>query len=84
MVKKKYYGNEGLCLAWDLGINFFGIRNLWFRVLKMFFKDFGFKGVMEKCKSCLFVYLFYKSLFLEKGITGWGREMKLCPRHIHN
>ena len=37
MVKKGYYGNDGLGLAWDLGMIFLGIPNLWFRGLKNFF-----------------------------------------------
>ena len=28
MAKNGYYGNEGLCLAWDLGVIFLGVRNL--------------------------------------------------------
>ena len=34
MVKKWYYENEGLGLAWDLGIIFLGIPDLWFGGLK--------------------------------------------------
>ena len=39
MVKNGYYENEGLGLAWDLGIIFLGIPDLWFGGLKnIYFK----------------------------------------------
>ena len=44
MVKKGYYGIDGLSLAWDLGIIFLDVPNLQFKRLKIFFlkiKDFG-------------------------------------------
>ena len=67
MVKKGYYENEGLGLAWDLGIIFLGIPDLWFGGLKnIYFKknrEFEHKGIIEKCVSCFLVYPFYESFF---------------------
>ena len=65
MVKNGYYKNEGLNLAWDLGVNFLGIRN-W--VIDGFFKkiflfNFGLKGVTEKCVACFLVYLFLGAFY---------------------
>ena len=57
MVKRGYYGNEGLSLVWALGVIFLGIPNLWLVELKKK-KNFGLKGVMEKCVSCFLVYPF--------------------------
>ena len=40
MVKKGYYGNEDLSLAWDLGVTFLGVPNLRFGGLKKIFFRF--------------------------------------------
>ena len=59
MAKKGYYENEGLSLAWDLGVIFLGVPNLWFGgVKKIFFSDFRLEGAMEKCVGCFLVYPF--------------------------
>ena len=59
MAKKGYYGNDGLNLAWDLGVIFLGAPNWWFGGLKkIFFLDFRLKGAMEKCVGCFPVYPF--------------------------
>ena len=47
MVKKGYYGNKGLRLAWDLGVIFLGIPNLWLDGVKKYFFGFGPRGFME-------------------------------------
>ena len=48
MVKKGDYGNDGLSLAWDLGIIFLGIPN--FAICNL-----GLKGVIEKYEGCFLV-----------------------------
>ena len=60
MVKRGITGMR----AWDLGIIFLCVPNLWFGGLKRFFyENFSLQGVMEKCVSCFLVYSFYGSLF---------------------
>ena len=59
MIKKRYYGNDGLNLTWDLGVIFLGIPNSQFGgVKKNFFLDFRLKGATEKCIGCFLVYPF--------------------------
>ena len=67
MVKKGYYGNNGLSLAWDLGVIFQAyqiVRSASFSEKKFF--NVGLKGVMEKCVSCSLVYLFLKTFLIKK------------------
>ena len=54
MIKKGYYANKGLSLAWDFKLQFLCAPNLWSGVLKKnFFYDLILKGAMEKYESCL-------------------------------
>ena len=79
MVKKGYYGNDGLSLAWDIGINFLGIPNLWFgRMKEKFFlkiENSCLTGIIEKCGGSFLLYPFLRVLIFfvgKKGIAGWG------------
>ena len=57
----QYYGNEGFIFAWGLGVSFMGIPNLvMIGFSKKFFQNFGLKGVIEKCVSCVRTYRFIK------------------------
>ena len=58
MVKNRYYGNEGLSLAWYLGVIFLDIPNLRFGEVKKNIWSFGSKGDIEKSVSCFVVYPF--------------------------
>ena len=75
-LKKRYYGNEGLDLAWDFKSHFLGKPNLRFGGLnlKKNRENFKHKGIIEKCVSFFFLYSFYECLFFlkkrKKGITG--------------
>ena len=55
MVKNEDYGNEGLSLAWDIGI-FIDVRYVSFDI---FYFKLRLKGVMEKCVCCSLVYLLF-------------------------
>ena len=51
MVKKGYYGKNGLGLAWDLAILFLGIPNCWFGGLKKFlFKIYVLKVLWKNVR----------------------------------
>ena len=64
MVKKWYYRNDGLSLAWDLGIIFLDISNCVVREFwKKNFFNLGFKGVIVKCVDCFLAYLFLRGFF---------------------
>ena len=82
MVKRGITGMR----AWDLGIIFLCVPNLWFGGLKRFFyENFSLQGVMEKCVSCFLVYSFYGSLFYflkKKDDEGFKICMKPCTRRI--
>ena len=58
MVKKWYYRNDGLSLAWDFKRSFSDVPNLWFVGLKKIILNLGLKGVMEKYVGCFLVYSF--------------------------
>ena len=60
MVDKVYYVNEGLSLAWDLGIIFYAYQIC---DLKGFAENLCLKGVIEKCAIRFLVYLFFRDLF---------------------
>ena len=66
MVKKGYYGNDGLSLAWDLGIIFLCIPNYAVRKFsKKSFFNLGLKDVIEKCAGCFLVYLFLRGFLIK-------------------
>ena len=59
MVKKGYYGNKGLILAWGLKAHFcYAYQDLWHVGLKKILLNLGLKGVIEKRLGCLLVYPF--------------------------
>ena len=59
--------NEGLNLAWGLGIIFLGIPDFAiFEFWKIFFFNLGLKGVIEKCVGCFLVYLILRGFFIKK------------------
>ena len=73
MVRKRYYENGGLNLAWDLGVIFLAIPNFAnFEFWKHFFFNIGLKGVIEKCVGCFLLYLFLRGFFDKKGVTKQG------------
>ena len=60
MVKNGYYKNDGLILAWDLGVIFLGIQN--FTIFKKKF-NFVLKPATEKCVGYFLVYQFLRGFF---------------------
>ena len=60
MVKNGYDKNDGLILAWDLGVIFLGIQN--FTIFKKKF-NFVLKPAMEKCVGYFLVYQFLRGFF---------------------
>ena len=75
MAKKRYYGNEGLSLAQNLGVTFLGIPNLWFRGLKKPFFQIQFLKVLWKNVWAVSMCNRFRGLNLfffgkKKGITG--------------
>ena len=89
MVKKGNYGNDGLNLAWDLGIIFLGIPNLHFGRVKKNFKIYVLKVLWKNVRVVSWYTVFMVFFFFfwrEKryyGMRGLNFCTKLCIKTQH-
>ena len=77
MIKKGYYGNEGLVLVWDFKGIFLCVPNLSFVKRKKFWSYRCYRKMrgLFPYIPILGVFIFY--FFHKKGITGWGVQVLL-------
>ena len=75
-----YYGSDGFIFAWDLDVSFLGIAIGWLTSFKrLFFLNFGLKGVIETCVGCFLVYLFLRVFLLKSVGVCNSIEIALLP-----
>ena len=85
MVKKGNYGNDGLNLAWDLGIIFLGIPNLQFGRVKKNFKIYVLKVLWKNVRvvSWYTVFMVFFFFFLKRKKVLRDEGFKFLYETLH-